>query len=499
MSGQTIGVVKDEDAPTIMMDGAAAVAGSRLVERGQHSDDRIRRLKQVWCGALLFLSMVVVGCAVVLLRTTCGLEEPEDNDFPEALLPFSRSLLDNGTGPPPYPSEEAVADWQLRGNSSATDSSDNLPSDRRLAAIGLKEGVPYIIKSKYPGTWFDAELSWDGQGRRRRFSHPMASLEFSDPTDWELRSSGSYWRIVNLSPGSSSYFAELSWDGSGRRRRFGHPMASVEFHDPCDWEFQHSHDNQYKIVSKYPWSWHNAELSWDGSGRRRRFGHPMVSVEHNDPVLWEVSPAYSMRGKWQSVASLITAPGAAYEYQVTRGISRHQEWSRSDTVTASMSSSVQAGFEKYGFGISSTVESSVAREISSSFTDSFTTNYEVVKTMSFPVGDKATTMWRFVFEATNNHHLYKGEKVTIETRAVEVTGSYHEPPKCLPGFCQFDTGCQVCTHARGCMLSTDCGVRSEPCKADRSSSCPIWRQQGYCDEKYVAWMLRNCEYSCVCG
>jgi len=491
MIAHTLGVVPDEEAPTITMHGAAAVAESRLVERGQHGDDRIRRSKKVWCGVLLFLSMVVVGCAVVLLRTGQDVfEEPEDNDFSEALLPFSRSLLDNGTGPPPDPSEEAVADWQLRGNSSATDSPDNLPSDRRLATPGLKEEVPYIIKSKYPGKWKDAELSWDTYGgSRRRVGHPRASIQFDDPVAWELRSSGSYWRIHSLFPGNW-YFAELSWDGTS-----GHPMASVEYHDPVDWEFRHSHDNQYKIVSKYPRSWHNAELSWD-----THYPHPMVSVEHHDPVLWEVSPAYSMRGKWQSVASLITAPGAAYEYQVTRGISRHQEWSRSETVTTSMSSSLQAGFEKFGFGISSTVESSVAREISSSFTDAFTTNYEVVKTVSFPVGDKATTMWRFVFEATNNHHKYKGEKVTIETRAMEVTGSYHEPPKCLPGFCQFDTGCQVCTHARGCMLSTECGVRSEPCKADVYPSwCPMWRHYGYCDQKYVAWMLRNCEYSCVCG
>jgi len=146
---------------------------------------------------------------------------------------------------------------------------------------GVKNGGLYRMKSQYPGTWFNAELSWDEAS-----SHPMASVETDDPVTWkfdEYVGGKNQYIITSMKPGRW-YGAELSWDTASP-----HPMASVENNDRVYWELVQTGNMQFRIVSKYPGDWLDAELSWD-----TRSPHPMASVEHNDPVDWklvEVAPS----------------------------------------------------------------------------------------------------------------------------------------------------------------------------------------------------------------
>lgn len=75
--------------------------------------------------------------------------------------------------------------------------------------------------------------------------------------------------------------AELSWD-----RAHPHPMISVEHHDPVVWQFTKVGVDKFHIRSLHgcPNSqWCMADLSWD-----TKSPHPMLSLEFGDPVIWKL-------------------------------------------------------------------------------------------------------------------------------------------------------------------------------------------------------------------
>lgn len=444
-----------------------------------------RKTYSVWLGCAFF-AVLVAGTGGFLLRGTFESDctEPVDSDYIGSVadmtdLPtiVSSSLVDNGTVVPPDPSEEEMEEWN-RSHNRVTETEEN-QTGRQLQASGLKEHVPYIIRSKYAGPWYDAELSWDTVSS----SHARASLEFNDPVAWELRRSGNYYRVHSLYPGSL-YRAELSWDGGG-----GHPMASVEFHDPVDWQFVPKGGNTYRIVSKYKPSWYDAELSWD-SGRRR--GHPMVSVEYHDPVNWEVTPAFRVKGYWKYQRHLSGCEGCSRSVTVTWGTEQTYGWSRSSTFSSTVSMAATLGIE----GLSQTFGVEASRSVTHTVEASFTRSYGQSITSTYVASKGATALWQFWVETTNNHRLHQGQVTVTHTDAVELTGALDQPPKCLPGYCKYNTGCQLCTHSRGCIGT--CQSLPARCRPDKRTACPVWKRHGYCSRMYVAWMNQNCHHSCQC-
>jgi len=477
-----------------------SASGSVAVQCGEHHVHGTSKKAENICSfhlACTFFVMLAVGCCGFLIRGLFQLGctgEVSDLNSVTAPLTYtgprlslvSSSLVDDGTTAPPNPSKEVMEDLELSFNSTVGETA-GADSGRRLEAHGLKERAPYIIRSKHPGKWLDAELSWD-----HTYRHPRASLEFTDPVAWELRRSGSFYRIHSMHPGAW-YEAELSWDGTNH-----HPMASVEFHDPVDWQFMPRGGAKYRIVSKYQHSWKNAELSWDSHSP-----HPLVSVEHHDPVDWEVIPAYTIKGYWMYDRSLTGAPGHTESVTLSWGTQRSHGWSHSEAFAHTVTQSATLGFEVGGdelggsFGSSHTVDHSVTREVTRTFSNEFTFAHGQETTQSYEAGEHSTNLWKFVVSTTNNHHKFRGETVLTHTRAVEATASRGLPPKCVPGYCKFNTGCQLCTLDLGCI--GPCQVLPSSCAKDRYTACPYWKLVGYCNRAYVVWMNQNCHHSCECS
>jgi len=470
-------------------------------KRGNAEDQAGTDHRQCFISAQKKRYSVWLGCAslAVLAAGTCGFllrgsfesdcTVPVDSDdiglvADVADLPtiVSSSLVDNGTVAPPDLSAEEMEQWKISNNHSIE--IEGNPTGRQLESDGFKDGVPYIIRSKYPGGWSDAELSWDSSRR-----HPRASLEFYDPVAWELRRSGSYYRVHSLHPGSW-FRAELSWDTESP-----HPMASVEFWDPVDWEFVPKGGNSYRIKSKYPHSWYNAELSWDSGG-----SHPMVSVEYHDPVDWEVIPAFTVKAYWKYERALSGCEGCEESVTVEWGTEQTHGWSRSSTYSKTVSSSASLGIEVEGVGFSHTLSQEESRSITHSVEESFTRSYGVSTTKTYKASERAMALWQFYVETTSNHYAHRGQTTVTHTNAVEATGSRDQAPKCLPGYCKYKTACQICTDSKGCIGACQSSPLPARCQPDEYPSyCPVWKSRGYCSRTYVTWMNTYCQHSCQCA
>lgn len=283
-------------------------------------------------------------------------------------------------------------------------------------------GLPYIIRSKYNGRYYDAELSWD-----RTPSHPMASVEYNDPVDWTFKESSGFYRIVNTHGCPTGPYCnwELSWD-----RVHGHPMASVENNDPVDWELKES-GNYFRIVSKHPGSYYNYELSWDGGN-----DHAMASVESNDPVDWEIIPSIESTGCWNPWDNLPSSGGASVEITATYGTSKTESWTRTSAWTVGASASATYG--------ALTVGGSVSFSGSSSWSESMTKNAGTEYKRSLKKGPNSLYIWQWVVTMKSNHRAHRSSGVRVYTKSLDTTPGRGFPPKCAPGDCEMDTGCQQC-------------------------------------------------------
>lgn len=408
----------------------------------------------------------------------------DDVDFPIWSSSVCRAPCDVNAQPP-SPDEKNLADWTTRAANASVDEDKG----RQLSNGAVKTGVPMIIKSKYPGYWYDAELSWDTKS-----PHPMASVEFGDPVAWQFHPRQGYYSIHSMYPGRWEN-AELSWD-----TKSPHPMISVEFHDPVNWELVSKGDNKYRIKSKYPGHWKNAELSWD-----TKQPHPMASLEFNDPVDWEVTEAFTQRGFWQHTGTISSSGSSSRSIEVCHGTEQSFGWSKTETWSKSVSDSMTAGFEIGGDWLggsvsgSRTVETSYSHELAITVSRDFGISYGKCMTDTYAAGPRSTNIWQFVVVTENNHYAHRGEKVYTTTQHVELTGRADEKPRCLPGYCEYDTACQVCLKPEACMESC-VGVPPKSCTADRyhQAWCAYWKSFGFCGHSYVAWMNDNCQHTCQC-
>merc|ERR1712110_834432 len=100
-------------------------------------------------------------------------------------------------------------------------------------------------------------------------------------------------------------------------------------------------------------------------------------------------------------------------------------------------------------------------------------------TDTYEAGPRSTNIWQFVVVTENNHYAHSGEKVYTRTQHVELTGHADEKPRCFPGYCKYDTACQVCLKPEACIGS--CAVPPpKSCTADRyPSSCAYWKSWGF--------------------
>lgn len=430
-------------------------------------------------------------------------EEPEeangDTQAPSASNPED---IDPHAAPPvPIPEEVKTKEHDRSVTNSRETDTDNVDEPRDLSAVeseaaefnrddtemyhnetseglegvdvysgAIKGGELYIIKPAHPRNY---ELSWDCCTS----GHPRASVETHDPVDWSFEKHGSTYKIVSQYPGKWRG-ASLSWD----RTSGAHPMASVEHHDPVYWYLKPRGGNRYRIVNKHS-SWKNAELSWDG----RSGTHPRASVEYHDPLDWEIVPAYTVKGQWKWKRALSTSAGHEYTASISVGTVHSNSWSKTKEFSKSVEHSVSQGFECEGVSGSQTISSSVTRSFSQTVSSTVEKSQVITHTQKFTASPGVSNLWQFVLTTTNNH--YKGHGETVETimDVLEATGSPSRPPRCLPGYCKFNTQCQTCTEAAACIE-----------KKDKYSSCPYWKRQGYCRERYVWWMSHNCAASCTC-
>jgi hypothetical protein len=159
----------------------------------------------------------------------------------------------------------------------------------QLEAQRIDPNATYMIISTHPGDWDGASLSWDGPAASGT-SHPMASVEFNDPVEWRFQpvaGKENTFMIISTHPGEWDG-ASLSWDGPAASGR-PHPMASVEYNDPVEWQLVpvRGKKGHFMIISTHPGEWEGASLSWDGPAAMGT-PHPRASVEFNDPVEWKL-------------------------------------------------------------------------------------------------------------------------------------------------------------------------------------------------------------------
>jgi hypothetical protein len=298
---------------------------------------------------------------------------------------------------------------------------------RRLEkrAFDLQEGVQYIIRSKYPGQWKNAELSWDPGPSS---SHMMASVEFQDPVSWTLEKVDGNWRIFvtdQTYPRKS-----LSWDG----RNGNHPRASVECCDLVAWAFDHQGGNEYIIKSLYPGQWANAELSWDGVG-----DHPMASVEFHDRVLWEVLPKFEVGGHWISRGQI----KGKTTFTLETGTESTNQWSSSNTYSSEVSATIG-----YQSAIGLSASASFSHTWGSSQAESSALSAHRISTESREYTEDAEQgdqLWQWVLSVKSNHigHKYDAPVLTHVAQYAR-TGHLEEKPLCQPGMCKKMTRCQEC-------------------------------------------------------
>merc|ERR1712039_519873 len=102
----------------------------------------------------------------------------------------------------------------------------------------------------------------------------------------------------------------------------------------------------------------------------------------------------------------------------------------------------------------------------------------------------------FKVEVTN-HQNGGNAKAVSASPDIEVTAGTHSPPRCLPGYCVPDTGCQQCEKdgwiggaPRSCKVVN---------KKRYERHCDFWARRGHCKDRFRRFMNYWCPKSCQCG
>lgn len=325
----------------------------------------------------------------------------------------------------------AVMVWGKRG--SRLEVTEEEPHNLRI-------GVPYIIKSMYPGWWQGAELSWSSTSK-----YPSVKLKFDDPVAWQLYKYQGYYMVQSLHPGNW-HETPLTWHGV-LADTFGDANARCRLgHDTTPWEIKRNQQNhsRYTIVNRFGgpgWANFGKELSWDCSWCWR----PLVTIENNDPVEWEITPAYTITGKWVWSQSIAGVHGSGKIITHSWGTVRSTSWSKSETFSHTVAASVQVGFEIEGISASTTVTQSVTEELSHSVAAEVQQSYGMQETDEILKGPNNTNIFVFHLYTKSNHHAHQRDRrVRTVTKWMATTPSKGMFPKCWPGYCITGTGCQTC-------------------------------------------------------
>lgn len=299
----------------------------------------------------------------------------------------------------------------------------------------LTDKLPYIIRSKYPGTWLDAELSVD----LRSSSKGMASVEKYDPVAWELNpinGSNGHCSIRALTSNLLYDRRFLNWDGrSSNRRRQTWPRAAVE-HYSVGWDVVERASGFYHIFNKYPDKWKGAELNWDGSS-----SHPMASVEFNPSVPWEFIPAQTISFDWVPVASI----NGNLTISVEVGHRVTQSWSRTETFSLSVSSTLKYGPPAAIGGWGGELSVNATMSTSSTVKKAVEQWQTTTISRSIEEGELSGHLWQAHVTIHSNHYAHRGSSPTqVKIEDFAVTPGSGIPPRCAPGFCKRGTGCQQC-------------------------------------------------------
>jgi len=137
----------------------------------------------------------------------------------------------------------------------------------------------------------------EAQRKQQRYLARVEQYVAEHPAASPTAFNGNY-RIVNTWRCPDNEFCNwnLSWTDVNP-----HPKATVE-NDGFAWEIKPiaGKRNHYKIRNKWrcpDQEWCNAELSWDAPSvptvnelLAGVTGHPLATVEHNDPVEWKITP-----------------------------------------------------------------------------------------------------------------------------------------------------------------------------------------------------------------
>lgn len=392
------------------------------------------------------------------------------------------------------------------------------------------ENVPYIIRqysTSEDRKWYGASMSYtttpDGDYGH---DHPMAAIFQDTEYLWYFRKAKRGWTIKAYSGSKKDY--GLSWDVPQKDGKdwsschytkdwYCYPMVSLEEGDECPWELEWKNDNMYIIKNAWsgPGTWYDQfggfALSWDGNNGN----NPRVSLQNRayESLDWEIVPALSFKGYWQMLEPLTASSGASVTKIIAQGVAQSTELSKSNTFSETVGVSMSMGVEFPFYSVSGEITSEVTVEETKSVTNAVesSTSSEVQRT--YQVSELANTMWEFVAEIKRNHYKYKSNgvwtssskddygKTIVKTPLVELTPSRFTDPKCLPGACQVDTGCQRCHSRDGCISAKQCDIGPIPCKDDTSQRCPEYKSKGLCDKidpVTIRLMHEQCDTTCNC-
>jgi len=229
-----------------------------------------------------------------------------------------------------------------------------------------------------------------------------------------------------------------------------------------------------------------------------------ASAQQKENSIWQVRPGYSVRGYWEKEQTLPSSTDGSAEvtYENSWGRQQTTTWSEKKEFSEAVTSTVTASMEVSGMykAVSGTASASYSltnsqrQTLTQSVSNSVQTSYSSKRKVTIRL-DKFRTIWRFKVEVTN-HQNGDDEKAVSVTPDFEVTAGSHAPPRCLPGYCVPNTGCQQCE--KDGWIGEAVSSCSHVNKYGNGMLCDIWAARGHCRDRYRWWMSDNCAKSCQC-
>jgi len=398
--------------------------------------------------------------------------------------------------------------------------------------VQILENVPYIIRQwskSYNKAWYGASMSYTWEGVPTN-GHPMAALWQDTEYLWYFRKNGKHWSIKAYSGSRKGW--GLSWDSPQKdgdlwyckpeEESSCYPLVSLEEGKETPWEIElvseADEPKRYAIKNaywgdKYYNQFHDFALSWDGVG----YDNPRVSAQNRsqEKCDWEIIPALQVKGFWAYKGDLPPSSAVSKTITWTEGVEKTTELSKSSSFSETLEVTMSAGVELeiFSFGAEETL--GMTKEETRAVTEAVALSHSKEISVSHVAGDLEAVYWTFVAEIRRNHLKFKKNGVwtssaddefgltTVGTDSVAYTPDKDTDPKCFPGTCKVDSGCQRCTNREGCISEQFCDLRQ--CASDKHSSCAKFKLQNMCDSTDAAlateriWMRENCDTTCHCS